>query len=228
MLRKIGITVGILLLLGGLGIVFGDSNDQRTDMPIRETTEAEPSQIVGPDGMTALEQALIDNRYGDFLELLGQGVNPNAIGWHGSTAVHLAAQHRNHRYLEKLLDHGGDPNAMARRMKRTPIFNAMDSRLPKNRDLLIARGADIEYADTSGIRPLRHAANINDFDGVWRFLQLGADPTATDDLGSTFQSSFFRTNSALLSWSAKKRRRQVIEFLNERGIPLDPKAERVP
>ena len=176
--------------------------------------------------MTALEQAMMDNRYGDFLELLKKGANPNAIGWHGSTAIHLAAQHQNHRYLEKLLDHGGDPNAVAQRMKRTPIFNALDSRRPKNRDLLIARGADIEHADTSGIRPLKHAANINDFDSVWHFLQIGADPTAADDLGSTFQSSFFRTNPALLSWDAQRQRRKVIEFLNEQGIPLDPKAER--
>lgn len=53
-------------------------------------------------------------------------------------------------------------------------------------------------------------------------------PTTTDDLGTTFQSVFFRPNPALLSWEALRRRRQVIDFLNEHGIPLDPKAVRVP
>lgn len=225
MLRKIGMIAGALVLLAVLGIAVGDKPAGTATPP---TIEAKASETVGPDGMTALEKAILDGRYGDFLDLLKQGADPNAIGWHGSTAVHLAAQHSNEHYLEKLLDHGGNPNAVARRLKRTPIFSAMDSRRPKNRDLLIARGADIEYADSSGGRPLKHAANINDSDSVWLFLQLGADPTATNDIGSTFQSSFFRTNPKILAHSALKRRRQVIEFLKERGIPLDPNAARVP
>ncbi|GAA5232819.1 hypothetical protein FOZ76_01810 [Verticiella sediminum] len=215
--------VTVFFFLASLGVAVGGSDEGQGG---RATPQPPAAQAAGADGITPLQQALMDGRYGAFVDLLRQGADPDAVGWHGYTAVHLAAQHRNKHYLEKLLEHGGDPNAPARRMGRTPIFNAMDSRRPENRDLLIARGADIEYADTSGIRPLRHAANINDADSVWCLLQLGADPTATDNLGATFQSSFFRPAPGILSWSARKQRRQVIELLKERGVALDPKAER--
>lgn len=130
------------------------------------------------------------------------------------------------RYLERLLDYGGDPNAIADRMRRTPIFNALDTKRAKTRDLLIARGADIEHADSSLGRPLKHAASVMDSASVVRLLELGADPTAVDDLGTTFQSSLFRADPKLMHWEARRRYRKVIAILEGRGIPLDPTAER--
>lgn len=154
------------------------------------------------------------------------GADPNTRAWHGTTALHLAAQHENVRYLERLLDYGGDPNAIADRMRRTPIFNALDTKRAKTRDLLIARGADIEHADSSLGRPLKHAASVMDSASVVRLLELGADPTAVDDLGTTFQSSLFRADPKLMHWEARRRYRKVIAILEGRGIPLDPTAER--
>lgn len=175
---------------------------------------------------TPLEQAIIDNDYGQFLKLLRAGANPNVQGWYGSTAMHLAAQHQNIRYLEQLLENGGDPNAIASRLKRPPLFNALDTRRPKNRDLLIKHGANIEQEDSSGNRPLKHAADINDSGSVLLLLELGADPTAKNDIGATFQSSLFRGNPKVMTWEAIRHRRKVIAILEERGIPLDPKADR--
>lgn len=226
--RKTAMIIGALGLLAALGVIVGEPGAQRGATPVRQPAEPGAIPPAAADGTTALEQAIIDDSYGTFLDLLRRGADPNAVGRDGSTAIHLAAQHRNRRYLERLLDHGGNPDSVARRLKRTPIFNALDSRRPDNRDLLIARGANIEHADSMGSRPLAHAAAINDFGSVWRLLQAGADPTATDNLGTTFQSSFFRTDPAIMSWEALRLRRKVVDLLEARGIPLDPKARRTP
>lgn len=211
----------VLVALAGLGAVVGPPRGETGPRTIR----ADLSTPDG-DGKTPLQRAILANDYGAFLQLLRDGADPNTRGWHGTFAIHLAAQHDNMRYLEKLLDHGGDPNAVADRMARTPIFNALDAKRPKNRDLLIARGADIEHADAARSRPLRHAANVMDSASVVRLLERGADATAVDDLGTTFQSSLFRPDPKHLNWETQRRYRKVIAILEERGIPLDPKAER--
>lgn len=218
---KIGVVLGVLVALAGLGAVVGPP-EQEARRPAIRPDLSEPDA----DGKTPLLRAILASEYGTFLDLLKNGADPNTRAWHGTTAVHLAAQHENVRYLEKLLDYGGNPNAIADRMRRTPIFNALDTKRPKTRDLLIARGADIEYADASRGRPLKHAASVMDTASVVRLLEAGADPTAVDDLGTTFQSSLFRADPSFMHWQARRRYRKVIAILEERGIPLDPNAER--
>lgn len=191
----------------------------------RGSTKLLPTMVQSKQA-TPLEQAIIDNDYGQFMRLLKGGENLNLQGWYGSTAMHLAAQHENIHYLEQLLENGGDPNAIASRLKRPPLFNALDTRRPKNRDLLIKHGANIEQEDSSGNRPLKHAADINDSGSVLRLLELGADPTAENDIGATFQSSFSRGNPEVMTWEALRHRRKVIAILDERGIALNPKADR--
>ena len=218
---KIGVILGVLVALAGLGAVVGTPQEEIRRPPIRADL-SEPDA----DGKTPLLKAILTSDYGTFLDLLKNGADPNTRAWHGTTAVHLASQHENVRYLEKLLDYGGDPNAIADRMRRTPIFNALDTKRPKTRDLLFARGADMEYADSSLGRPLKHAASVMDSASVVRLLELGADPTAVDDLGTTFQSSLFRADPKLMHWEARRRYRKVIAILEQRSIPLDPKADR--
>lgn len=220
-LRKLGVILGVLFALAGLGAVVNKPREEARPSTLRSDL-SEPDM----DGKTPLQKAILAGDYSAFLQLLKDGADPNTRGWHGTFAIHLAAQHENGRYLEKLLAYGGDPNAIADRMRRTPIFNALDTRRPKNRDLLIARGADIEHADASLGRPLKHAASVMDSASVVRLLELGADPTAIDDLGTTFQSSLFRPDPAHLNWETRRLYRKVIAILEERGIPLDPQAER--
>ncbi len=180
------------------------------------------------DGLTLLQWQV---RRGDLRrtrQLLLLGADPNLQGLHGNTALHLAAAERGDAMLKLLLDNGGDPDVRAKRLGESPIFIALDARAQKNIDLLIARGADIELPNSEGSRPLASAAAINSFDTVVMLLKRGADPEATDRLGLTFQPSFFRTDQRLLNAGALRNRTWVIDFLNERGIPLDPQALRAP
>ncbi|MCD4512114.1 ankyrin repeat domain-containing protein [Brucella pseudogrignonensis] len=224
MLGKLVAIAAVVTLLGGMGALFGEpavSVENKLQL-----SQAVPKGGAALNDALRLEKALLVNDYGGFVELLRDGADPNALGSHGYAAVHIAAQHQNTRYLEKVLEHGGNPNLPAKRLNRSPLFNALDSRRPKNRDLLIKAGANIEYEDAMRKRPLKHAADIMDSESVVRFLELGADPSAADDLGNTFQSSFFRPDPKLLHWNARRQYRKVIRILDERGVALDPKADR--
>ncbi len=177
----------------------------------------------GVDGVTLLQWRILRGDTGRFKWLLDLGADPNAQGWHGETAMHLAAQHQSINYLEAALDHGGNPNVLNARRGRPPLFNALDTRRQKNVELLLERGADIHFADRSGTQALLHAARINNSEAVVLLLKMGADPNATDQSGANFQSSFFRANPAIMNSEALRDRAWVTTFLEEHGIPVvDP------
>lgn len=180
----------------------------------------------GKGGITLLEWDISREAHVAYRELLKLGADPNAVGWENSTAMHLAAQYFNDSYLKVLVAAGGNVNVRDQRMGRSPIFSALMSRRADNIAFLIEHGADLDLADRNGVRPLQLAARINDFDHVLMFLELGADPLVTDDTGTTFQTSIFRSDPKLLNGSAQKARDAIIAFLEAKGVPLDPKARR--
>lgn len=180
----------------------------------------------GVDSMSLLEWEILREGHSAMRELLRLGADPNLIGWHGGTPIHLAAQYQNDRYLKLMLEHGGDVDAVDGKMGRTPIFAALTARRPDNVRFLLENGATLDFADRNGVRPLKLAASINDFGHTLEFLQRGADPRAVDDIGSTFQSSIFRTDPAILNGSALAARNAIIAFLEAEGIALDPRARR--
>jgi|GEM_PF-1658834 len=172
------------------------------------------------NGLTLLHWQVLRNDVARTRWLLDLGGDPELQSLHGETAIHIAATKQSTEILELLLERGANPDAVGQRMGRSPIFVALDARRPAHVDLLIAHGADIEFQDSSQSRPLKHAAMINYAHYVRRFLELGADPEATDDLGTTFQPAFFRTDPAIMSGEALETRRWVTEFLVSRGIAV--------
>lgn len=179
----------------------------------------------GVDGMTLLQWQVSRGDYGRVRRLLALGADPDIVGWGKETATHLAAFRDNPAMLELLLDGGADPNAIGHRQGRTPIFNALAAKNARNVELLIERGSDVSYRDTSGSTLLHYTARTNYFEYVLRFLELGVDPRALDDLGTTFQPAFFRTDPAIMNANALSIRRKVTEILVARGIELDPSGE---
>lgn len=180
----------------------------------------------GMDGMSLLEWEMLRDGHSAMRELLRLGADPNLLGWHDSTPMHLAAQYLNETYLKLMLEHGGDADVVDGKMGRTPIFSALSSRRPDNIRLLLDNGATLDFADRDGIRPLKLAASINDFQHVLDFLRRGAEPRAVDNIGTTFQTSLFRSDPALLNVDALAARNAIIAFLEAEGIPLDPNARR--
>jgi ankyrin repeat protein len=179
----------------------------------------------GVDGITLLQWQVSRGDYGRVRRLLALGADPDIVGWGKETATHLAAFRDNPAMLELLLDGGADPNATGRRLGRTPIFNALAAKNARNVELLIERGGDVFYRDTSGSTLLHYTAGTNYFKYVLRFLELGVDPLALDDLGFSFQPAFFGTDPTIMNANALAIRRRVTEILVSRGIELDPAGE---
>jgi hypothetical protein len=146
----------------------------------------------GTAGMTPLIWALLKGQREVFEDLLDRKANPNAqltetvgpIGA-GSSAVSLAAMHRDIEYLRDVLRHGGDINLVNAARSQTPLGASLSALRTENAKLLIASGANLNWQDRDGDTPLILAATVNQYELVVLMLQAGADPTLTDRFGAT-------------------------------------------
>lgn len=108
----------------------------------------------------------------------------SADGW---PLLHLAAAFADEATVRTLLDAGAD----AGQVSTTPMRNqALHAALALSKDtgvvrLLIARGADVNGAQTAGYRPLHQAAVAGREDLVRLLLDAGADKAARCDRGKT-------------------------------------------
>ena len=108
----------------------------------------------------------------------------SADGW---PLLHLAAAFADEATARTLLDAGADVGQVS----ATPMRNqALHAALALSKDanvvrLLIARGADVNGAQTAGYRPLHQAAVAGREDLVRLLLDAGADKAARCDRGKT-------------------------------------------
>lgn len=99
-----------------------------------------------------------------------------AVDAAGSTALHYAAAHGTVEMMERLLNHGADPNA-ANRTKTTPLAWALDSEAKVS--LLLAKGAAVDARQIDGRTALYQAASIGrGAEIVKLLLDKGANPNA--------------------------------------------------
>src|SRR3546814_17053018 len=73
---------------------------------------------------------------------------------------------------------------------------------------------------------LHVAAQVNDADRILQLLELGADPSATNSRGDTFQASLFSGSDARLNAAGRKSRQQVRDWLAAHGIAVQSRPER--
>ncbi|RRD56758.1 ankyrin repeat domain-containing protein, partial [Comamonadaceae bacterium OH2545_COT-014] len=139
--------------------------------------------------------------------------------------MHLAAKLEDPYWLRAMLARGA-PTEVRNRLGETPLFPALGPRTQANVQLLLDAGADIHARDLDKRTLLHEAADINSLTDVPLLLDLGVDPRAKDDLGYTFQKSFFDTPEHLLSDEAVTIRAKVRAWLQARGIAVEEKAAR--
>ncbi|MCZ6869833.1 MAG: ankyrin repeat domain-containing protein [Gammaproteobacteria bacterium] len=94
---------------------------------------------------------LLDFEYGSdgdaaLRQLLDAGVNVNARGDHGETALHVAARRRRREAVAILLDHGADIDA-TNPCGKTAYAHATRRRFNEVAELLIERGAETKLTD---------------------------------------------------------------------------------
>ena len=132
---------------------------------------------VGLHGVTPIIVTAGNLKFNAMKALIESGANPNTYDKNGDNAVTLAAttyKNGDKRYLEYLLDHGGDVNSKL--PNRDPLFK----RIAIMHDLkairwLINKGADINVITRTG-QPLVYSyASSIDWDTAWVLMEAGAN-----------------------------------------------------
>jgi hypothetical protein len=119
-----------------------------------------------------------------------------------------AAMANNTEAVKRLLDSGVKPDDGRFMGGRTPLFFAIMNRNAAAVDALIAKGADIHFADDSGSTPLMWAAFDENGEPalVNRLIALGADPNVKNKAGET-----------ALTWALRRGYTPVVEALKKAG-----------
>lgn len=125
-----------------------------------------PNLNVVVRGRTALENAIQDGRYGQVMQLLEAGANPNVKIYHRDEAtthliqaIMLSSQHQI-EICHALLEHGADPNATDEH-SRGPLEYVLMTRGQKEDNLvlvenLLERGADPNWKSVRGCTAACH------------------------------------------------------------------------
>ncbi len=173
----------------------------------------------GKDGVTPLIWALVQGSKSGFKYLLEHGANPNLQTAQGDSVMRLGAMHEDSEYLALALKNKGDPNLVDPETAKTPLFAAIGSLRPKNIQLLIEAGANLNFQDPTGNTPMMRAAGVNRFDFVHAFLKAGADTAIENNWGNTIvyfvKDSTVSPKHELYQWRLK-----VIALLKEKGIEV--------
>jgi ankyrin repeat protein len=138
-----------------------------------------------PEAAAVGDVPRLEELLGDDPKLAAERANSrSADGW---PLLHLAAAFADEPTVRALFDAGADGHQVS----ETPMRNhALHAVLALSKDagvvrLLIARGADVNAAQTAGYRPLHQAAVVGREDLVRMLLEGGADKTARCDRGKT-------------------------------------------
>lgn len=178
--------------------------------------------VRGVNDLTLLQWEILHGSASGVAALLVAGADPSQRGLDGKTAVSTAAQDIDPVFLRILLRHRADPNA-ADADGSPPLFAALliDPDNRESCDMLLRAGADVNRADSLGNTPLDEAAMTNNYARVLQFLQLGANPRATNRIG-TFQ--VYLPSGAELgneNADAKGRLDDIDAWLGAHRVPID-------
>lgn len=157
--------------------------------------------------------------YAGFHKLLELGASPNVV-IQTTSILGLAVRHRDIRFMEDVLAHGGDPNIRygSSSLIGTAIHNVLR---PEYRDrllLLLKAGADINAQNEGRATPMMTAAFLGEFDVVYLLLEKGADYRIKGPGGKTLMDSLAISKRVILPNSDRgKAMQRVIEWLEKRG-----------
>jgi ankyrin repeat protein len=124
--------------------------------------------------------------------LISRGADIQLKSSEGWTALHMAARLGHLDVAEQLLDVGASVNCGCDRHNETPLFEVLkiaswmdsDEKSLHTFELLVARGADVNWRNRTGETPL-HSACLRKLKIIPLLLRQGADLNAADENGET-------------------------------------------
>lgn len=144
-------------------------------------------RLRGPAGPMpwSLDYTVAHNQTDVTRMLLAMGVDPNAAGAGGTTALADAALKGDADSVRLLLEHGARPNAIGPAGTQ-PIHDAALGNSAKVIRELVAHGADINAQTRDDAQtPLHVAAVMGKMQALEALVALGADPNIKDSQGRT-------------------------------------------
>lgn len=170
---------------------------------------------VFPDSLNAaLAEAVADGNKSRIQTLIKAGADPNARG------------DQDPSYLDILLAHKADPNTPNGVTGATPLVPALMGDRDVQFAKLLAAGAQPNIADRMGNTPLHVAGKINAFDRVLDLLEAGADPTARNGQGKTFQTYVNMTPADVMTEEALRKRAAIAAWLRSHNVPVEAASTR--
>lgn len=166
--------------------------------------------MVDDNGRTLLIAAIVSEDYSMAEKLLKVGADPNYVpsGKYRS-AMGWAAQYKNTKYLELLLNYNGNPNLFNKndRTAAYPILNAISANRLDNLKLLIRFGADLDLLDERGLTPLMYGAAASSWEMVYVMLEAGADISIKNEWNESLSTYIampdLGTKGEALGWKNK-------------------------
>ena len=154
----------------------------------------------------SLYRAISQNNFDGLVKAVSQGALINANDRFGHTPLHYSAFKGNTRFLDYLLQNGGDPNARGKHLS-TPLHSAAWGRNMEVFELLLEDGADVDARTDEGETPCMTAALRGEKEMLEVLFALSADPHAVDSHGSN-----------LIDLAAAGGHSEIVKLLSEMGV----------
>ncbi len=128
----------------------------------------------------ALQEAALNGQTRKVENLLGHGVDANAVDPGRRTALMYSSYNGHTEIVQMLLDSGAEPG-LRDAMGRTALLFASTGQFPETVKLLLENNADPNIRDAGEqFTPLMHAAAEGHLEVVKILLKYGADPSLKD------------------------------------------------
>jgi uncharacterized protein len=197
-----------------------------------------------PDGLKVLSVAASYKAAKSASALVDGGADPNVADPRGNTPLHIAAQNGEAELVKKLIAKGANPNARTAENnlgggrggaggggsffrfqagQQTPLLMAAKANHVEAMKALIAGGADTKLKAQDGTTLLMAAAGSGHIDAVKYAYQFDQDVNAKTTTGATI---IHATVTGTLGPATQPEICEVIQFLADKGAPLDEKDAR--
>ncbi|MGW5381345.1 ankyrin repeat domain-containing protein [Nocardia sp. NPDC003963] len=175
----------------------------------------------GAEGVTLLHWAVSNRAAGACAILLEAGADPLRPDDGGDTPLHYAAVSDDSACLTAISAGPVDPDVINPQTGRTPLLDAVLNQRGANTRALLAGAANPDIADHTGETPLHIAAELDEYGIVLDLLRAGADPSAVNAQGATFQRYLFMMPAALRPVAVRQVLDEIVGWLGEHGVPLE-------